>query len=403
MPTETTTRRSGQTLREVVERLAPIERKPGSAGEEQAARWLADRLRAAGARDVVVEPAGYRPGYAPLIGAGTAIAAVAGIAALRRPGRHLPAALTGLAIGAGIADDTANGMRLLRRATAKRKATQNVVARIGPEDAPQTLVVLAHHDAAPTGFIFDQTLHHAAGERFPGIIERRDTAVPMWWPVFGGPLLVGAGALLGRRTLTAVGTVLAATAALTMADIARGRTVPGANDNLSACAVLVAIAERLAAEPADGLRVLLVSCGAEEVCQGGIYDFIEQHRHELPPERTSVLNLDTVGSPRLVMLEGEGTIRPSDYTAPEFRDLVADSAREAGIALRRGMRAMSSTDSVVTSRAGYATATLSSVDEHKALANYHLMSDTPENLDYEIVADALELTLAVARRLAARG
>ena len=52
---------------------------------------------------------------------------------------------------------------------------------------------------------------------------------------------------------------------------------------------------------------------------------------------------------------------------------------------------------------GYATATLSSVDEHKALANYHLMSDTPENLDYEIVADALELTHAVARRLAARG
>lgn len=401
MPTDAATRRSEPTLREVVERLAPLERKPGSPGEAQAADWLAGRLRAAGARDVVVEPAGYRPGYAPLIGAGTALAAVAGVAALRRGRRHLPAAIAGLAVGIGIADDTANGMRLLRRATARRKPTQNVVARIGPEDAAHTLVVLAHHDAAPTGFIFDQTLHHAAGERFPGVIERRDTAIPMWWPVFGGPLLVGAGALLGRRGLLALGTGLSALTAVTMADIARGRTVPGANDNLSACAVLVALAERLTAEPADGLRVLLVSCGAEEVCQGGIYDFVEQHRHELDPERTSVLNLDTVGSPRLVMLEGEGTITTTDYSGPEFRDLVADAAREAGIALRRGMRAMSSTDSVVTSRAGYRTATLCSVDEHKALSNYHLMSDTPENLDYGIVADSLEVTLAVARRLGA--
>ena len=64
-------------------------------------------------------------------------------------------------------------------------------------------------------------------------------------------------------------------------------------------------------------------------------------------------------------------------------------------------RARSSTDAVIPSRAGYPTATLASVNRHKALANYHLMSDTPENLDYTTVAAALDVAEAVARRLAA--
>ena len=62
-----------------------------------------------------------------------------------------------------------------------------------------------------------------------------------------------------------------------MADIQRGAVVPGANDNLSAVAVLVAVAEALREEPAEGLRVVLASCGAEEVLQGGIHGFAARH------------------------------------------------------------------------------------------------------------------------------
>ncbi len=52
------------------------------------------------------------------------------------------------------------------------------------------------------------------------------------------------------------------------------------------------------------------------------------------------------------------------------------------------------------SRAGYPTATLASMDRHKLLSNYHLMTDTPENIDYRTVLQALHLTEAVARELA---
>jgi hypothetical protein len=57
---------------------------------------------------------------------------------------------------------------------------------------------------------------------------------------------------------------------------------------------------------------------------------------------------------------------------------------------------------VIPSRAGFPTATVVSWEpETKLLSNYHLMSDTPENLNYDTVAAAASLTYAVARELAA--
>ena len=41
------------------------------------------------------------------------------------------------------------------------------------------------------------------------------------------------------------------------------------------------------------------------------------------------------------------------------------------------------------------------MDRHKALSNYHQMTDTPENVDLRTVRAALTVTEAVARELAA--
>jgi Zn-dependent M28 family amino/carboxypeptidase len=159
----------------------------------------------------------------------------------------------------------------------------------------------------------------------------------------------------------------------------------------------VALAELAHDRPPPGVRLLLVSCGAEESLQEGIRGFVPRHRDELPPDRTSFLNLETVGSPRLIMLEGEGPIWMEDYAGPTFRDLVARCAEEAGVEMERGFRARASTDSVIPSRAGYPTATLTSVTAWGALANYHLPTDTPENVDYGTVRQAVRLAYGVAR------
>lgn len=396
MPTES----EAAALRETIETLAPLERRAGSPAERQAAEWIVDRLGEAGAADPRIEEVEYLDGYAPLIAGLCAVAAGAAATGLLSRKARLPAAAVALGAAAAIADDVSNGPRLARNLTQKPKKTWNVVAEAGDADAERTLVVLAHHDAAPTGMFFDQGTLRTLVDRFPGLLDHMDTTFPNWWLTLAGPVLAAAGTLTGRRGLTALGGAMAATSAAALADIARSPVVPGANDNLTAVALLVALAERLRERPVGGLRVMLVSAGAEEVCQGGIYGFGERHFPGLDPETTWFLNVDTVGSPHLVLMEGEGTVVMEDYRDPGYRDTIASVATRAGIPLRRGMRWRNSTDSVVPHRAGFRIATLSSVSRYKVASNYHLMSDTPENIEYGTVGSALELADALARELA---
>jgi len=399
-------------LHEVVETLAPLDRTPCSDGERQAAEWLAERLRAIDGVHVALED---EPswGIFPPTATGLGLLGALG-AALVLSGRRASGALLAAATLAGIVDEAQNGPRIVRRLVRRRRTTVNVIARTGTPDASGvrqepadgavhgTLVVLAHHDAPQTGMLFDQTLQRRLHELAPRLLARAKKPPPQWWIGLAGPLCTIGGALVSsrRRRLAGAGLALGALGAALVADVWRSQTVPGANDNLSGVAALVALAEMLRERPVPGVRVLLVSCGAEETLQDGVRAFLARHRHELDPERTWFVNLDTVGSPHLIMLEGEGPVWMEDYSGPWLRDLVAAQAQLLDIDLERGFRARSSTDSVIPSRAGYPIATLLSVTDWHSPANYHLPSDIPANLDYATVADATRLVHALARALA---
>ena len=111
------TRASVETITEVVEALAPIERLAGSDGEREAALWIAARLEAAGA-EARVDEEEFLDGFAGLLAAMTpAGAAAAGLASIggRRRGLGIAA---GSAAAALIADEVSNGFRPARRAIA---------------------------------------------------------------------------------------------------------------------------------------------------------------------------------------------------------------------------------------------------------------------------------------------
>ncbi|HMG98648.1 MAG TPA: M28 family peptidase [Gaiellales bacterium] len=389
-------------LHEVVEQLAPIDRAPCSRGEREAAIWLADRLRAVDGVEVALED---EPSWGtfPPTAAGLGMLGLAGAALVLRGRSALGASVAALAY-AGIVDEAQNGPRIVRRLLRRRRTTVNVVARtgaaVGDEQRMDTLVVLAHHDAPQTGLMFDQTLQRRLYELRPELLETAKTSPPQWWIGLAGPLASLAAATGGRRRkLARAGVAVGALGVAMVLDVWRSETVPGANDNLSGVASLLGLAELLREHPLPGLRVLLVSCGAEETLQDGVRAFIAHHRSELDPARTCFVNLDTVGSPHLIMLEGEGPVWMEEYRAPWLRDRLAGLAETIGVPLERGFHARASTDSVIPSRAGYAIATLVSITDWRSPANYHLPTDTPENLDYETVADATLLVYELARAL----
>jgi Zn-dependent M28 family amino/carboxypeptidase len=305
-----------------------------------------------------------------------------------------PRRLLALAVAAGIADEIALGPYVTRRLVSRKRTTTNVVAVAGDRDADRTLVIFAHHDAARTSFIFSQRPQKWIWRNYPDYIATHDESAPVWFPAIAAPLMIALGL---RRT----GGFLCAGGAAIFADMGTNPVAPGANDNLSGVAALVALAERLQKEPVAGLRVMLVSCGAEETLQQGIRAFGRRHFESLPRESTWFLNLDQLGSPELVPLEGEGSLAMRDYDK-EFTDFVCECAAEVGPPLRRGSRAWTSTDGCVPLAAGYRTATLVSLTEWKAIANYHSPTDTPENIDWETMEQGIAVAERLVRRLAAQ-
>ena len=382
-------------LRDRVARLAAIERPSASDGERRAAELIASELRDAGA-DARLEEEQAHGGYWWPLGIATGLGALAGVA-----GRRRAAGLLGLAAAAAVADDLRVGPRLLRRLLPKRRTT-NVVAEVGDREAERTLVLVAHHDAAHTGMVFHPEGPRAMARAFPKFFEHVNTTPPTMWPAFAGPMLAGLGALAGRGGVRAFGAVLSAGFALAMLDIGRRPVVPGANDNLTGVAVLLSIARALGREPLEGLRVLLVSTGSEESLMEGMAGFGRRHFPTLARDRTWVFCLDTVGSPHLLLLEGEGMLGVKEYPK-EFLGLIDECAERLGIYVWPGLRFRNATDALIALDAGYPTAMLGSGDEYRFPTDYHWPTDTPENVNYATVADAARLCHALAERLAADG
>jgi hypothetical protein len=389
-----------EALHADVARLAAIDRLPCSPGEAEAAAWIAERFATSGAHVVVDEEDVHGTYYTPL-GLLNAIGAAGGLAMLA--GRRGLGGILGAVAAAGLWQDLTGGPRRTVRRFLRRGKTTNVVASFGPENAEHTFVVHAHHDAARTSFIFDDTVTKFVVEKLPWFMSGRDRWPPLMGLVIAGPAAVAISSLTGGRRTAALGTAFAAGTAAVMADMVRQPVVPGANDNLSGVAVLLEVARRLKDAPLPGgVRVMLVSLGAEEANQEGMLAFERRHFGALARDKTSFLCLDTVGSPELVLIEGEGFLKMFEYPS-HLKERVAAAAHDAGVHVKRGMRFTFATDGLIPLRRGYETAAIGSMTEHLVPSNYHWPTDTPDRVDYRSVADAVELVMATIARSGPEG
>jgi hypothetical protein len=263
-----------------------------------------------------------------------------------------------------------------------------VVASAGDRSADRTVVLIAHHDAAHSGIVFHPALGRIGPKFFPKQHERSSHTLPILYGVWLGPVLISLGAVMGSRRLLRGGLTVSLGATGVMADIGSRSVVPGANDNLSAVGVLIAVAASLQERPIEGLRVLLVSTGSEESFSEGMQGFGERHFPELDRGRTEFLCLECLGGPNLVVLEGEGMLKMRDY--PErMREALAEAAADAGVRIGRGIRTVAATDGIIALRSGYQVVTLASVTDAKLPLNYHWPSDVPEELRWDTIGDAI--------------
>jgi Zn-dependent M28 family amino/carboxypeptidase len=166
--------------------------------------------------------------------------------------------------------------------------------------------------------------------------------------------------------------------------------------------VLLALAHRLAEASPRRLQVLLLSTGAEESFLEGMTRFGSRHFKRLSPATTWFLCLESVGSQRLMLLDGEGLVRLHRYP-PEPSGTIREEARRLGIALHPPFLYRLATDGQVPARSGYGTAVLTSIDPRlKAPSNYHWPSDRLERLTWGSLHGAYMLALGLVERLDGR-
>ncbi|MGN6202550.1 MAG: M28 family peptidase [Solirubrobacterales bacterium] len=379
-------------LRERLEELERIERPSASEGERRAAEWLVAQLAELGGEARIEAEDAHGTYWWPL-GLGAALGAIGALLALR--GRRFLAALFGAAGTAGMVDDFPPRQRRLRRLL-PRRTTYNVVCELGDPSAEQTIVFIAHHDAPHTGIVFHPGPAKVAGRL--GLIEKTDTSPPLMWPVVGGPLLSAIGALTGKQLLAKLGLVLSTGSVAAMTNIGASETVPGANDNGSAVVALLALARRFAAQPPENLRVVLLSAGSEESFSEGMKAWGERHFPELAKESTFFLCLESLGSPHLLVLRGEGFLKMYEFS-PRALAFMDGLAAEMGVELVPNLRVRAGTDGLESLAAGYETAVLCTCDDLKQASNYHWPTDVAANIEYGTLERAIDLSEQAVRRL----
>lgn len=384
-------------LERAVHVLAAIDRPSASDGETRAALWIADELRALGL-DAQVEAERAHGTYWWPIGLLNAVA----LWSLRqtRRGRRWRAAVSAAAATAALVDDLDHRSRWFRRAALPRRPTHNVTAVAGDPSAARTVVVVAHHDAAHSGAIFDPALPRALQARFPEQYARGVFHPPLLWLTVLGPILAAVAAVRGGGRAAAAARVLTTGTMLAMVDIGRRAVVPGANDNLSAVAVILGLAQQLIERPVEGVRVLLVSAGSEESFSEGMAAWGRRHFPELPRDTTWVVAVDSVGSPTLCLPLSEGFLRNYDYD-PALRRDAAEVAAELGATLAPDFRFSFASDAQIAHHAGYRSMLVSSIDELRTPSNYHWPTDTADRVSYATVADAVAVVDGLIRRIAA--
>jgi hypothetical protein len=360
------------TVRSDVEALAAMER--GSAAEDKPQiAWLEGRLRDGGAHEVHTETFRFQ----------------------RRPWRHIAhsvagvgASLAGGVVGAGLAVGTLASLELEVSGRSRWSGKflpagegVNVVARIPAAGEPErTLVFIAHHDAARTGLLW----------RLPRGKE------PFMLPAQLALAVVALGCLIGSRALRAVGGVVLGAAALLGIDIARSRVVPGANDNATGVASLIALAAAFARDPLERTDVVAVFSDGEEMGLGGSAAWVDAHRDELQPASTLVVSLDTLGSGEPAVVKRDGAVTAS-YSR-DTHDWADRGALRAAVSPPRRVDLIASTDAIVAQHAGLrALSVVSAADDGTLGPHYHQPTDTAANVDYDSLEQCTRLAAGVAR------
>jgi hypothetical protein len=287
-----------------------------------------------------------------------------------------------------------------------KKQSVNVVGTLlmpGTKKVKRLLILSGHHDSAP-----ENTWLRFLGY---GFFFLSATFFIGFMTILAMSIIQLTGVITGNAGTVRIGTLGWAMLAYPIVPSilftlfsTRGRKnggiVPGAADNLSACALAVAMCRFLVKNPSyipADTEIRFVSFGSEEAGLRGSRRYVERHLDELKRLDARLLNFETVAHPEIAILTSDvnGTMKHS----PEMVKSVVAAAERAGVPYKVVPAYLGvGTDAASFSRSGLkATTLLPFKVPQQLVAFYHQKWDGPEVLTIEPLLNVLRLTFEWVR------
>ncbi|MFX0012408.1 MAG: M28 family peptidase [Candidatus Hermodarchaeota archaeon] len=176
------------------------------------------------------------------------------------------------------------------------------------------------------------------------------------------------------------------------------RVVLGANDNLSASAVAVAIGMYLSKNRPKNVEVWVGSQGSEEVGDKGATAFVKKYGAQGILDKTYTVVLECCGAADAIAIIERDMHRAiydkevNDLLEKAYNDVKAENPDILN--LRKVSLKIGACDACKYIHAGYQASALFGVEKHKNKAvNWHSVNDAPITMDKKILTDFLKISL----------
>ena len=292
-----------------------------------------------------------------------------------------------------------------------RFPSQNVIATIPARSghARRRVVLVGHYDSQRTGWMWNEGILSPIARmltKAPGPLK--SPLFPVMAAMTAMPMIAYWGALFPAsdwpsRACIAVIVVLGIATVLLL-QWGYGPYVPGAADNATGAAAVMALAEAWHADPMNDVEVVAVCVGCEEVGLLGTQAWLRANRGALNTTPTWFINFDTIAYGRARFLDGEYSLvgTPGRYD-PSVVALATEAASELGLGQAGPHTLPVATDGLAFVLRGIPGVTLTSFGDDGHMPNYHQLGDTAANVDFDVSWDGVRLGWCVLRRLSDRG
>ncbi len=288
----------------------------------------------------------------------------------------------------------------------RQKSSVNVIGALrgpGTTGVKRLLLISGHHDSA-----LENTWIGLLGY---GLFATLPVLVLGFLTVIVASLLQLAGIVTGSAGLLRAGTlgwiplvfpVLPAVVVALFFNRGRkgGGTVPGAADNLAACAVAAAMCRFLVKNPTcipAGTEIRFISFGCEEAGLRGSRRYVARHLDELKRLDARLLNYEVIAHPEIIITTDDVN---GVKNSPEMVRSLAAAAQRAGVPHKVTSYPLGggASDAGPFSQAGLKAATLLPCQfPRQIVAFYHQKRDTPDVLTLDPLLNVLKLTLEWVR------